>query len=103
MSEASPKLVAIDEEAKHQIVHRCRFGKAYSAMDSSLNPSPQIDVFALNFLRMLFADFVLLGVDMTLIGARMVKKLMQLRARRISGVPRVVHDTEANLHALGPG
>jgi hypothetical protein len=38
-------------------------------LSESFNPSPQIDVFALNFLRMLFADCVLLGVDMTLIGA----------------------------------
>jgi hypothetical protein len=32
--------------------------------------------------------------------ARMVKKLMRLRVRSISGAPRAVHDTASGLHAL---
>ena len=53
MSEESPKLIAIDEEADHQIVHRCRFGKANRATHEPLDPGPQIDVFALDCLRVL--------------------------------------------------
>jgi hypothetical protein len=68
MSDASPKLVAIDEEANDQIVHRCRFGKANGATDSSFNPGAQIDVLALDFLRVRFADRVLIGGDMSLVG-----------------------------------
>ena len=64
-----PKLVAIDEESDHQIVHGRRFGKANRAAHETLNPCPQIDVFALDFLGVLFADGVLLGLDMPLIGA----------------------------------
>jgi hypothetical protein len=39
------KLVAIDEEADHQIVHGRRFGKANGAAHEPFNPRPQIDVF----------------------------------------------------------
>jgi hypothetical protein len=42
MSEGSPKLIAIDEETDHQIVHGCRFGKANRAAYEPLDPSPQI-------------------------------------------------------------
>ena len=69
MLDYRPKLVAIDEEADHQIVHGRCFGKTNRPAYKAFDPRPQVDVFALNFLRMLFADFVLLGVDMTLIGA----------------------------------
>jgi hypothetical protein len=64
-----PKLVAIDEESDHQIVHGRHFGKANRAAHETLHPCPQIDVFALDFLRLLFAHLVLLGVDMSLVGA----------------------------------
>src|SRR5437867_2498763 len=37
------------------------------------------------------------------IRTRMVKKLMRLRARSISGAPRAVHDTEWDLDILGFG
>ena len=56
MSDGSPKLIAIDEEANHQIVHRRRFGKANRATYEPLDPGPQIDVFALDCLRVLLAD-----------------------------------------------
>ncbi len=68
MSDGSPKLVAMDEEVKHQIVHRGRFGKAHGTTDSPLNPGAHIDVLALDFLRVLFADGVLLGGEMPLVG-----------------------------------
>ena len=67
MSEGPPKLIAIDEEADHQIVHGYRFGKAKRAAYEPLDPGPQIDVFALDGLRVLFTDDVRLGDDMPLI------------------------------------
>ena len=67
MSEESSKLIAIDKEADHQIVHGCRFGKANRATYEPLEPSPQIDVFALDGLRVLFTDDVLLRNDMPLV------------------------------------
>ena len=85
MSEGSPKLIAIDEEADHQIVHGRRFGKANRATYEPLDPGPQIDVFALDRLRVLFADDVLLRGDMPLVGppaigvkARDPKRLKQV-------------------------
>ncbi len=67
MSDGSPKLVAIDKEAHNQIVHGCRFGEANRAAYKSLNAGPQIDVLALDFLHVLFADHMLLCVDMPLV------------------------------------
>jgi hypothetical protein len=63
-----PKLVAIDEKANHQIVHCCGFGKAHRATHKTLDPGPQIDMLALDGLRMLFADGLLLGGQMQLAG-----------------------------------
>ena len=53
MLDYASKFVAIDEEANHQIVHGCRFGKANGAPDEPLDPGPQVDVFALNALGIL--------------------------------------------------
>src|SRR5262245_11342136 len=69
VSDASSKLVAIDEEAKHQIVHRRRFRKANRATDSPFQPSAKIDVLAFDPLCMGFANGVLFGGDMALVGA----------------------------------
>jgi len=54
-----PKLVAIDEEANHQIVHGRRFRKANGTTHEPLDPCPQIDVFTLDFLRILLAHVML--------------------------------------------
>ena len=67
MLEGSPKLIAIDEEADHQIVHGCRLGKANRATYEPLDPSPQINVFALDGLRVLCTDDVLLRGEMPLV------------------------------------
>ena len=67
MLEGLPKLIAIDEEADHQIVHTFRLGKTDCATYEPLDPGPQIDVFALDGLRVLFTDDVRLGDDMPLI------------------------------------
>ncbi len=61
MLDGYPKLVAIDEEANHQIVYCCRFGKANRATYRRLDPGAQIDVLALDFLRVLFANYVFLS------------------------------------------
>src|SRR5712691_8269109 len=67
--ESYPKLIAIDEEANHEIVHRRRFGKTNGTPYEPLDPSPQVDVFALDFLRVLLAHMMLLWVDVPLIRA----------------------------------
>jgi hypothetical protein len=67
--DGSPKLVAIDEEPDHEIVHSRRLGKADRATDEPFNPRPQIDVFAFDFLCIGLAHFVLRGVKMALVGA----------------------------------
>ena len=56
MSDESPKLIAIDEETDHQIVHRRRFGKTNRATYKPFDPRPQIDVLALDFLRVLLCQ-----------------------------------------------
>ena len=67
-SDTPPKLIAIDEETDHEIVHGRRFGKADRAAYKPLDPRPQIDVFALDGLRVLFPDHVLLRGDVPLVG-----------------------------------
>ena len=67
LSEESSKLIAIDAEAKHQIVPRRRFGKAHRATDKTLDPGVQIDMFTVDFLRMLLAHVMLFWVDMALV------------------------------------
>src|SRR4029434_1165173 len=67
MSDEEPKLIAIDEEANHQIVHSDRFGKANGATYKPFNPGPQIDVLTFDFLRILLPHRVLLWGDMPLV------------------------------------
>ena len=67
MSDGSSKLIATDEETKHQIMHLCRFGKANRATYETFDPSAQIDVLAFDLLRMGFANRVLLGIEMVLV------------------------------------
>ena len=73
LSDGSSKLITIDEETDHQIVHRCRFGKANRASHETLDPGAQIDVFTLDFLRMLLANVMLLRIDMPLVGAPSIR------------------------------
>ena len=67
MSDGSSKLIAIDEETKHQIMHPCRFGKANRATYETFDPGAQIDVLAFDLLRMGFVNRVLLGIEMALV------------------------------------
>jgi hypothetical protein len=73
LSDGSSKLIPIDEQPNHQIVHLFRLGKAKGATHESLNPGPEIDVLALDFLRILLAHVVLLGIDMPLVGSPSVR------------------------------
>src|SRR5215471_16483148 len=47
--------------------------KANGATHEPLHPSPEIDVLALDFLRILLAHVVLLGIDMPFVGAPAVR------------------------------
>jgi hypothetical protein len=62
--DGSSKLLAIAEETNHQIMHRRRCGKAHRATHQTLDPDPQMNVLALDFLRMLLVNLMLLWVDM---------------------------------------
>ena len=73
LSDGSSKLIPIDEQLNHQIVHAFRLGKANGATHEPLHPGPELDVLALDFLRMLLAHVVLLGIDMPLVGAPAVR------------------------------
>src|SRR5438094_7588014 len=68
LSDGSSKFIPIDEQPNHQIVHTFRLGKAQRATNQPLDPGPEIDVFALDFLRVLLAYVMLLDIDMPLIG-----------------------------------
>jgi hypothetical protein len=64
MSDGSPKLIASDEQPNHQGVHAFRLGKADRPAYQPLDPGPQIDVLAVDLLRMCCADRVLLCLPM---------------------------------------
>src|SRR5262245_64611045 len=66
-SDEPPKLVPIDEQPNHEIVHALRLGEAQRAAYEALNPGPEIDVFALDLLRVLLAHLMLLSIEMPLV------------------------------------
>ena len=68
LSDGSSKLIPIDEQPNHQIVHLFRLGKANGATHEPLNPGPEIDVLALDFLRVFLPNCVLLSLHMTFVG-----------------------------------
>src|SRR4051794_9013678 len=67
-SKGLSEFVAIDEESNDEIMHALRLGEAQRAADEPLDPGPQIDVFALDLLRVLLAHLMLLGSEMPLVG-----------------------------------
>jgi len=67
MLDEEPTLLVIDEEAKHQIVHGERFGKANGATYKPFQPGPQLDGLAVDALRMLLPHRGLLWGDMPLV------------------------------------
>ena len=102
-----PKLVAIHEETNHEIVHGRRFGEANGAARQTLNPGPQIDVFALDGLHVLFADGVLRRIEIALVGASPIRvkprdakrfqERLQLQKDRILSVPKDVRQHGATV------
>jgi hypothetical protein len=68
--DGSSELIPVDEEADDQVVHPLRLRKADRAAHQALDPCPQVDVLALDFLHMFFADHLLLFIDMPLVGAQ---------------------------------
>jgi hypothetical protein len=62
------EFVSIDEQSNHEIVHALRLGEANRAAYKPLDPGPQIDVFALDFLRVLLAHLMLLGIEVPRVG-----------------------------------
>ena len=84
-SQGLSEFVTIDEESNHEIVHALRLGEAQRTTDEPLDPGPQIDGFALDFLRVLLAHLMLLSLQMPLVGPPAVgvkfcdaKRLQQL-------------------------
>src|SRR5262245_46246155 len=66
--ECKSKLVAIDEEPNHQIVHGRRFRKANRATHQTFDAGPEVNVFAFDLLRVLFANRMLRRIEMPLVG-----------------------------------
>ncbi len=73
VSESPPRLVTIDAEPKHQIVPVFHLGKTNRASHQPLHSRPQIDVRALDLLRIFLTYFVLLDLNMPLIGVPPVR------------------------------
>ena len=66
VSDEESKLIAIDEEANHQIMHRGCFGKADRATHEPLDAGRRL-MCLLNSLRVLLAHLMLRWVDMPFI------------------------------------
>jgi hypothetical protein len=96
LSDGSSKLIPIDEQPNYQIVHLFRLGKAKGATHESLNPGPEIDVLALDFLRSLLAHVVLLGIDMPLVGSPAVR----VKLRDAKGLQELLQLEEDGVFAL---
>jgi hypothetical protein len=83
MLEGYSKLIAIDAEAQHQIVHRRRFGKAHDAPYEPLDPGPPVEVFALEWRRVLHAQIV--DVIETLDAERLGEQVERLASHALRG------------------
>src|SRR5437870_13760410 len=67
-SQGLSEFIAINKESDHEIMHALCLGEAQRAANEPLDPGPQIDVFALDLLRVLLAHLMLLGIKMPRIG-----------------------------------
>jgi hypothetical protein len=90
-SDESPKLISIDEQPNHEIVHALRLGEAQRTADESLDPGPQIDMLALDFLHVLLPHLMLLGVEMPLVGPPAIRG----KLRDAQGLPQLLASQEA--------
>jgi hypothetical protein len=84
VSDGHSKLISIDKETNHQVVHAFRLGKADRPAYQPLDPRAQVDVLALDLLGVCLPNRVLLGLHMPLVGtpaigeiARDAKRLQQ--------------------------
>jgi hypothetical protein len=84
-SKRSREFISIDEESKHEIVHAFGLRKTNRASHSSLDPRAEIDVFALDFLRIGLPHFVLCSVEMALIGTPPIRIKPRDAKRRQEG------------------
>ena len=64
MLDEPPELIPVDKQSDDQVVHPLGLRKADRPAHQPLDPRPQVDVFALDFLGVLFADCMLRGVNM---------------------------------------
>jgi hypothetical protein len=62
------KLIPIDKEPNHQVVHTFRLGKADCPAYQPLDPGAQVDVLALDLLRVFLPHRVLPCLHMPLVG-----------------------------------
>ena len=103
--------VTIDEQADHEIVPGRRFGTANSAPHEPLDPGPQLDMFALDFLGVFLANVVLLWVDMPLVSPppsrikaadpKRLQQHLQLQTDRILPSPEDVRQHGATVVIAG--
>ena len=73
--DSDPKFIPIDKEANHQVVHAFRLRKANRPTYQPLDPRAQVDVLALDFLRVCLAHRVLLCLHMSLVGPPAISKI----------------------------
>ena len=69
MSDRHSKLIPINEEANHQIVHGRRLGKTDCPAHQPLDPRAQVDVLALDLLGIFLPHCVLRGLKMPFVRA----------------------------------
>src|SRR5262249_1996179 len=68
MSDGPSKLIAIDEQPNHQVVHALCLGKTDRPPYQPLDPRAQVAMLALDFLGMCLPNRVLLRLYMPLVG-----------------------------------
>jgi len=67
------KFIAIDEQTDHNVMHLDRLGKADCLAHQAFDPGAQRQVLPLYFLRVAFARLVLIRLEMTRVGAPVVR------------------------------
>src|SRR5207249_6058353 len=75
MLDESPKLIAIDEKTNHQVVHMLCLGKADGPAYQPLDPCAQVDMLALDLLRVCLPHRMRLCLHMPLIGSPAVGEI----------------------------
>ena len=75
VSDCHPKLIPIDKETDHQVVHVFGLGKTDRPADQPLDPRAQVNVLALDLLRMCLPHRVLLRLHMPFVGSPAVRAL----------------------------